>query len=90
MKRNQIAVKLCIGLLKRQGKYDVVNEVHINELSPPMFVFKVVEEMKRGNMCGLAELVVSYIGTGEEQTDDYSDDDDDDKYGDSVSDDDEL
>ena len=58
----QIAVKLCVGALQRQGMYDVVNAVPTNELSKAMFAFKVLEEMKSRQMHGLADLVVSYVG----------------------------
>ncbi len=78
-KRNQINVKLCISQLKREGVYDVVNEVHVNELSQALFAFKVVEEMMSRKMYGLGEAVVSYVGTGGKETDDYSDSDDDDE-----------
>ena len=58
----QIAVKLCVSALQRQGMYDVVNAVPTNELSKAMFAFKVLEEMKSRQMHGLADLVVSYVG----------------------------
>ncbi len=76
-KRNQIALKMCVSALKRQGMYAVVNSVGVNELSRPLFVFKVLEEMMSRQMYGLAETIVSYVGTGEVEEDDYSDDDDD-------------
>jgi ankyrin repeat protein len=72
-KRNQLTVKLCLSEMKRQGMYDTVNEVHVNELSPALFVFKVVEEMVSRNMFGLAEQVVACVGVGRKQTDNYSD-----------------
>ena len=63
--RNQIAVKLCISRLKREGMYDVVNAVPLNELSREMFVYKVLDEMMSRQMYGLAEQVVAFVGTGE-------------------------
>ena len=41
-----------------------------------MFAFKVVEEMMSREMYGLAEQLVSCVGTGEKQTDDYDNDED--------------
>jgi hypothetical protein len=38
-----------------------------------LFAFKVVEEMMSRKMYGLGEAVVSYVGTGGKQKDDYSD-----------------
>ena len=63
-KRNQVALKLCVSELKKQGMYDVVNAVSLNELSKEMFVYKVLDEMMSRQMYGLAEQVVSCVGTG--------------------------
>ena len=67
VKRNQVALKLCVSRLKEQGMYDVVNAVPLNELSKEMFVYKVLDEMMSRQMYGLAEQVVMYVGTGEEE-----------------------
>jgi hypothetical protein len=56
---------LCVSELKKQGMYDVVNAVPLNELSREMFVYKVLDEMMSRQMYGLAEQVVSCVGTGE-------------------------
>ena len=67
VKRNQVALKLCVSRLKEQGMYDVVNAVPLNELSKEMFVYKVLNEMMSRQMYGLAEQVVSCVGIGKAQ-----------------------
>ena len=84
-KRNQVALKLCVSELKKQGMYEVVNAVPLNELSKEMFVYKVLDEMMSRQMYGLAEQVVSCVGIGEapeeeqeqEEEEDEGDDEDD-------------
>ena len=66
-KRNQVAVKLCVSELKKQGMYEVVNAVPLNELKKEMFVYKVLDEMMSRKMYGLAEQVVSCVGIGKAQ-----------------------
>ena len=87
-KSNQETVKLCVSRLKREGMYEVVNAVSMNDLSKEMFVFNVLEEMMSRQMYGLAEMVVAFVGTGEprpplprppDEEDEESDDDDDDE-----------
>ena len=85
-KSNQETVKLCVSRLKREGMYEVVNAVPMNNLSKEMFVFNVLEEMMSRQMYGLAEMVVAFVGTGEplppppppaDEEEEESDDDDD-------------
>ena len=82
-KSNQETVKLCVSRLKREGMYEVVNAVSMNDLSKEMFVFNVLEEMMSRQMYGLAEKVVAFVGTGEPpppppaDEEEESDDDDD-------------
>ena len=79
-KRNQVALKLCVSELKKQGMYEVVNAVPLNELSREMFVYKVLDEMMSRQMYGLAEQVVSCVGIGEapeEEQDEQEEDDED-------------
>ena len=64
-KSNQETVKLCVSRLKREGMYEDVNAVSMNDLSKEMFVFNVLEEMMSRQMYGLAEKVVAFVGTGE-------------------------
>ena len=82
-KRNQVALKLCVSELKKQGMYEIVNAVPLNELSKEMFVYKVLDEMMSRQMYGLAEQVVSCVGIGEapeeEEEEEEEDDDDDDE-----------
>ena len=66
--RNQIAVKLCLDRMKREGMYEVVAATPVNELSRPLFAFKVVEMMKSCGMEPLAEDVIEYVGTNNSLT----------------------
>ena len=60
---NQLTLKLCISDLKRRKVYElVVQDTPTNELTRPMFVFKVLEEMMSRGMYGLAEDVVKGVG----------------------------
>ena len=52
-------MKLCVSRLKREGMYEDVNAVSMNDLSKEMFVFNVLEEMMSRQMYGLAEKVVA-------------------------------
>jgi hypothetical protein len=61
-RRNQIAVKLCIDRLQKEGMVATVQATPINELSQELFVFMVVEDMMSRKMYGLAECVVSFVG----------------------------
>lgn len=63
---NQIVVKLCISRLKKEGMYGVVSVTPDNELSRPLFAFKVVEMMMASGMEPLAEYIVSLTGWPDE------------------------
>ena len=75
--RNQQAVKMCASRLKRQGTYEALQKMTLNELSKEMFVYIVLDEMMSRGMYGLAEQVVSCVGIGkapEEDEDDEGED----------------
>ena len=61
--RNQGAVKCCLVHLKRRGMTAFVAREFTNNLSPPQFVFKVLDELKNREMKSLAEEILSYVGT---------------------------
>ena len=60
--RNQVAVKLCVSQMKRQGMYEAIRDTPNNELSKPQFVFKVIEMMMACAMEPLAEQLIAYVG----------------------------
>ncbi len=59
---NQVAVKLCVSQLKRDGMYEVIKNTPNNELSEPLFAFKVIEMMMACAMEPLAEQLIAYVG----------------------------
>ena len=59
---NQITVKLCIDQMSRCGMYDTICKTDTNDLSPHMFVFKVLDMMKMCGMQPMAEELVKYVG----------------------------
>ena len=65
-KQNQVAVKLCVSELKKQGTYEAIRETPNNELTKPQFAFKVIEMMKSCCMYGLADNLIEYVGTNVE------------------------
>ena len=60
--RNQVAVKLCISQLKREGMYESIKDTPNNELTKPQFAFKVIEMMNSCCMYGLADKLIEYVG----------------------------
>ena len=59
---NQSTVKLCLVQMKREGMTAYVAATHINDLTPPQFVFKVVDEFVNREMRLLATEIVSFAG----------------------------
>jgi len=68
-----------VSELKKQGMYEVVNAVPLNELSREMFVYKVLDEMMSRQMYGLAEQVVSCVGIGEAPEEEEEEEEEDEK-----------
>jgi hypothetical protein len=65
----QVAVKLSVKALKKEGAYaDVIETTPTNDLSKPMFAFKVMEMMTSCGMEPLADELVSYVGVGKSST----------------------
>jgi ankyrin repeat protein len=58
----QLAVKLSISHLKKQGRFEVIDTLPANDLTKEDFVFKVIEMMMACGMEPLADQVVSYVG----------------------------
>ena len=61
--RNQIAVKLSVNTLKRQGLYDAIRETPNNDLTKGEFAFKVLEMMMSCKMEPLVEDLIKCVGT---------------------------
>jgi hypothetical protein len=64
----QVAVKLCVKQLKKEGTYTDVVSTQTNDLSKTMFAFKVIEMMTSCGMEPLADELVSYVGVGKSST----------------------
>ena len=61
----QNAVKLSVKTLKKEGAYaNIIEDTPTNDLSKPMFAFKVIEMMTSCGMEPLADELVSYVGVG--------------------------
>ena len=61
----QVAVKLSVKTLKREGAYaNIIETTSTNDLSKQMFAFKVIEMMSSCGMEPLADELVSYVGVG--------------------------
>jgi len=60
----QVAVKLSVKQLKKDGAYGAIEATSANDLSESMFAFKVIEMMTSCGMEPLADELVSYVGVG--------------------------
>jgi ankyrin repeat protein len=60
---NQLAAKLCLERMRREGMHAVVEATPTNDLSRPMFVFKVLDMMMNCMMHPLGEGIMEYVGT---------------------------
>ena len=60
---NRVAVKCSLNSLKACGMTKVVSSLPINDLSPPKFVYKLLDEFVNCEMVPLAEDILSYVGT---------------------------
>ena len=56
-----ITAKLCLNRMKNENKIDVLR-TPANELTPPEFVLKVVDEMINCGWKAQAEEILSYVG----------------------------
>jgi len=58
----QNAVRLSVQQMKNDGMYDQIAGQPMNELSQPLFAFKVIEMMVSCGMKLLADELISYVG----------------------------
>jgi ankyrin repeat protein len=65
----QIAVKLAIKQMRREGYYERIEGRDTNELTKPLFIFKVLDMMISCEMQPLANHLVEFIGIGEDVLD---------------------
>ena len=69
---NQVTVKCSMVELKRRGVTAVVSSLRINDLSPPQFVFKVIEELSNREMKPLVEELLNiYIESRKTETESF-------------------
>ena len=61
--QNQIAVKCCVQRIKNEGLTDSILATPLNDLLPPQFAFRVIDEMMRCEWQPQAEYIVSLVGT---------------------------
>ena len=59
---NQTIVKCCLVELKRQGMTAYVAVTPLDALTPPQFVFKLLDEFVNREMRLLANEILSYVG----------------------------
>ena len=56
-------MKLCVSQQKKEGMvYEVVKDTPNNELSKPLFAFKIIEMMMACAMEPLAERLIECVG----------------------------
>ena len=60
--RNQIAAKLCLERVRREGMHAFVEATPTHDLTRPMFAFKVLDMFMNCMMQPQGEKVMEYVG----------------------------